>query len=67
METDIGVDRKLMEVNFFGPVTLTKGRSVLVQNTKTSVWGRLKENWAPRVHTPQPSCHTCYHRRKVTL
>eukprot|EP00731_Ephydatia_muelleri_P029411 Em0020g1055a len=24
VETDIGVDRKLMEVNFFGPVTLTK-------------------------------------------
>lgn len=26
VETDTGVDRKLMEVNFFGPVTLTKGK-----------------------------------------
>ena len=37
METDIGVDRKLMEVNFFGPVALTKGRSILT--AKTSGWG----------------------------
>ncbi len=29
LETRAEVDRKVMEVNFFGPVTLTKGESVL--------------------------------------
>ena len=25
METDLSIDRKVMEVNFFGPIAITKG------------------------------------------
>lgn len=30
METDLRVDRKLMEINFFGPIAITKGIDELI-------------------------------------
>ena len=36
MDTDIEVHRKMMEINYFGPVNLVKGKWVVVSNHECS-------------------------------
>ena len=55
METDISVDRKVMEVNFFGTVALTKGACELSLAVQLSAHSRLLLHCSLCDSSPSPS------------